>query len=102
MLAMDSQTVQDLPEPWSRLNPGQAAFFERQAATEIGPDHELSGRHLSAIAKCGSCDDAAFRLDDGTFAIVHLTWARHQEPASWPSTHCGYTALETAIETRQH
>lgn len=35
MLAMDSQTAQDLPEPWFRLDPEQAAFFEREAATEI-------------------------------------------------------------------
>ena len=100
VLAMDSQTGQDLPEPWDRLEPGQGTGLEREAATEIGPGHELSGHRLTAIARCNGCDDVAFRVDDGAYAIVHLTWARRQEPAPWPETQRldGYIALKTAME----
>ena len=33
-----------------------------------------------------SCDDVAFRVDDGTYAIAHLTWTSRQEPAPYPGT----------------
>jgi hypothetical protein len=99
---MNSQTVQDLPGPWLRLEPGQGAGLEREAAIEIGPDHELSGHQLTAIARCKACDDVAFRVDDFTYAIVHLTYAhrRMPEPAPYPETQRlgGYLALKSAIE----
>lgn len=50
VLAVDSQTGQDLPEPWIRLEPGEGVGLEREAATEIGPGHELSGHRLTAIS----------------------------------------------------
>jgi hypothetical protein len=98
---MDSQAVPDLPEPWSRLEPGQATGLEREAAREIGPGHELSGHRLTAIARCGGCDDVAFRVDDGTFAIVHLTYTRRrrQDAADpWTQRLGSYIELVTAIE----
>jgi hypothetical protein len=51
-----------------------------------------------------SCDDVAFRVGDGTYAIVHLTWTSRQEPALYPSTQGlgGYRTLQTAIEAQQH
>jgi hypothetical protein len=45
------------------------AELERQ----VQPGHELAGRNVMPIAKCGGCDDAVFRLDDETWAIDHLT-----------------------------
>ena len=74
-----------LPEPWFAPGAAQAAALEREASTEIGPGHPLSGHALSVIAACPACDSAAFQVDDGTFAIVHLTWARHEEAPPWPS-----------------
>jgi hypothetical protein len=95
--------VQDNPgpvltEPWRTPEPAQAAALEREAATEIGPGHPLSDHGLTVIAACSACDSAAFRTDDGRFAIVHLTWALHQEPPLWPSAEIvtGYRALEAA------
>lgn len=104
VLGMDAKPRQGLPEPWLRPDPGRAAGLEREVAAEIGPGHELSGHRLTAIAKCGGCDSVAFQVDDGTFAIVHLTWGRHPEPAPWPSTQRlgGYVALETVVDAHQH
>jgi hypothetical protein len=101
---MISEKAQDLPEPWYRPRAEHASALEREAAAEIGPGHELSGRALAVLAFCGGCDEIAVSLDDGTFAVVHLTWARHPEPVHWPSAQrlVGYAALETAIATHQH
>jgi hypothetical protein len=79
---------------------GAAERFTREAAIEIGPDHDLSGRALTVIAACSACDEVAFQIDDGTFALVHLTWIRRQEPAPWPfaQIYRDYHALEAAAD----
>jgi hypothetical protein len=96
--------ARDLPEPWFRPGPENASALECEAAAEIGTGHELSGRVLTVLARCDGCDEIAVSLDDGTFAMVHLTWARHPEPPSWPLTQRlgEYAALETAISAHQH
>jgi len=45
-----------------------------------------------------------FTVDDGAFALVHLTWAQHPEPDPWPETQRlgGFIALESAIDNHQH
>lgn len=95
---------QPLPEPWSRPEPQHAAALEHEARKEIGPGHDLAGHALTAIAACSGCDHAAFRLDDGSFAIIHLTWASHQKPPPWPAAQRAdeYTTLETLITEHQH
>ena len=89
-----------LTDPWFAPEAAWAAALEREATTEIGPGHPLSGHALTLIARCLACDSAAFRVDDGRFAIVHLTWTRHKEPPSWPSTEIvtGYRALEAVAD----
>ena len=89
-----------LTGPWFAPEPAQAAALEREAATEIGPGHPLSGHALTLIAACSGCEGAAFRADDGTYAIVHLTWTLRREPAPWPSAEIvtGHRALETATD----
>jgi hypothetical protein len=92
------------PEPWFRPEPRQAAALAAEAQAEIGADHELAGHRLTAVVKCAGCDEVIFRVDDGTFAKVHLTWARHPEPEPWPAAQRlgGFLALETAIDNHQH
>jgi hypothetical protein len=89
-----------LTDPWFAPGAAQAAAREREATTEIGPGHPLSGRALTLIAACSACDSAAFRADDGRFAIVHLTWTVRQEPPPWPLAEIvtGYRALEAAAD----
>jgi len=89
-----------LTDPWFAPEAAQAAALEREATTEIGPGHPLSGQALTLIAACSACDSAAFRAADGTFAIVHLTWTHRQEPPPWPSTEIvtGYRTLEAAAD----
>ncbi len=54
------------------LRCGQAARLKREAPAEIVPAHELAGHVLTAITARSGCDHLVFRLDDGTFAVVHL------------------------------
>jgi hypothetical protein len=62
------------------LRCGQAARLKREAPAEIVPAHELAGHVLTAITARSGCDHVVFRVDDGTFAVVHLTWTTRQEP----------------------
>jgi hypothetical protein len=100
----ESPQIPELLEPWFRPEPRQAAALVAAVQAEIGADHELAGHQLAAVVKCGGCDEVIFSLDDGTFAQVHLTWARHPEPGPWPATQRlgGFLALETAIDNHQH
>jgi hypothetical protein len=73
--------------PWLRLAPERAARLAREAVAEIGPGHELYGHALVAVAACGYCDDVLVRVDDGSCAIVHLTWtAKKPDTPPWPHT----------------
>ena len=89
-----------LTELWFAPEQAQAVALEREAATEIGPGHQLNGHALTLIAACSACDSAAFEVDDGRFAIIDLTWKLHQEPPPWPSAEIftGYRALEAAAD----
>jgi hypothetical protein len=79
-------------------------LLAREAEAEIGADHELAGHALTAIVKCADCDRVIFRIDDGSFALVHLTWGKHPERDPWPATQRlgGFLALESAIDNHQH
>jgi hypothetical protein len=71
---------------WSAINdPDEARRLERELAREVAPTHVLSGRKVTAIGRRARRDDVLFRLDDGTFAQVHLTWSVERDPF-WPRT----------------
>lgn len=56
---------------------------------------------LTTVARCGGCDDVLFRLDDESWAIVHLTWTRaSRERAPWPRfTQFGsFIAVEMTVD----
>ncbi len=50
----------------------------------------------AALAKCAHCDDVAFDLRDGTYAIVHLTWSRQPESPPWPR----FTQVASEVDLR--
>lgn len=75
-----------LPEPWFRPADEQSQSLRQEVLAEIGPDHELAGRGLDVVAACSGCDDVVLQVDDGTFAIVHLTWTGRPEAGHWPAT----------------
>jgi hypothetical protein len=81
----------------------EASRLEEEARAEIAVGHELHGRKLTAIARCTGCDDAVFRCDDDTFAVVHLSYTRPDRPP-WPATTRlgSFIALELVMDQHEH
>ena len=59
--------------PWNPLSDRRTKYFEEELAREVAPHHPLHGRLFVAVGITGASDDV-LRLDDGTFAQVHLTY----------------------------
>lgn len=93
-----------LREPWYRPSPEQMAALKREAVIEISPVHQLYGRSLTSVARCEACDDVLFRLDDETWAIVHLTWTGRTEQPPRPVAQRlgGFLAVEMATDQHYH
>jgi len=92
-----------LREPWVRPDDIEARRLEAEARAEISDEHELHGIGLTAIARCSGCDDAVFRCEDETFAVVHLSYVRPDRPP-WPRTTRlgGFIALELVMDQHEH
>ena len=68
------------------LDADRARIFEDELARELPPGHALAGRRARALARREANDDVLVVVDDATYAVVHLTWARHRETdPRWPS-----------------
>jgi hypothetical protein len=95
-----------LPEPWMQTDAGSelAAALLTELSKEVGPGHQLHGLTMGAFANCGACDDAIFQLEDGTWALVHLTWAGREEaePFPWTSKVDTEADLEQLVADRTH
>ena len=81
-----------LSERWSDVR-GQDAKsgehrdrLEAELHLELSEGHPLFGVRVSAVARCGHCDDTLFQLPSETFAVVHLTWRRGPEAAPLPDS----------------
>ena len=83
---MDFSTT-DFLMPWWKLDAEQAEPLLREVLVEIPPGHELYGKSLVPIARSDRADDVLFKLDDGRFASIHLTWRRALEQLPWPMCH---------------
>jgi hypothetical protein len=92
-----------LPESWSDLRgTGENESQQRQALhaeliAEIGAGHVLAARGVTVVARAHHRDDILAEADDGTWAIVHLTWRRATEPPPWPATRV-FLSLDSAVE----
>jgi hypothetical protein len=90
MAIMESQMA--FPEPWSDLRDGdpendeQREALRAELAEELSAGHVLHDRELIIVARSEANDDVLVALDDGTWALVHLTWRGTAERAPWPTT----------------
>jgi hypothetical protein len=66
------------PDPWSTLEHGDPDLVA-ELKRELSPQHVLFGRDVVPIARRKDSDDVLFRLDNGSVAIVHLTWSGKQD-----------------------
>ena len=78
---------QDVAPGWALVEGEAAGSLEAELAREIGPGHVLAPRKAWALAQHFEDDDVLFGLDDGSLAVVSLTWRgeRETDPA-FPAT----------------
>lgn len=64
--------------PWMSVTDAADALGA-ELRKEVSRRHVLYGRDCVAIARRVDCDDVLFQLDDGAFAVVHLTFFGEQD-----------------------
>jgi hypothetical protein len=90
MAIMEPQMA--FPEPWSDLRDGgpeddeQREVLQAELAEELSAGHVLHGREFVVVARSEANDDVLVALDDGTWALVHLTWRGTPERPPRPAT----------------
>jgi hypothetical protein len=76
-------TTNNLPEPWYWSDQD----LSRQLETEISVDHILNNKEVKTIARRLDNDDIIFQLNEGGYAVVHLTWQKYPHSDNkWPLT----------------
>jgi hypothetical protein len=65
-------------EPWHAIT-GDGLNIVAELKKEIHQKHALYGRDFIAIARRADCDDVLFEVNNGSFAVVHLTFTGKQE-----------------------
>jgi hypothetical protein len=62
-------------EPWASFPDGARAAYQLQLARELVPAHPLFNSQLVLLGKHEGTDDVLVQREDGSLAVVHLTWA---------------------------
>lgn len=69
------------PTCWnSELRDETRKALEAELYREVMTGHVLFGQAVSAKALGGSGDDVVYQLQDGRYAVVHLTWHIETSP----------------------
>ena len=93
----DKMTKIDWIIPWESVL-GRVDNFNAGLQLEISVQHQMYSRHATAIGHRIDCDDVLFVLDDGTLAVVHLTWSGTQnDDQRYPWTTL-YSSVEDFVE----
>jgi hypothetical protein len=73
-------------EPWwSTIEmDDNGKFLKDELIKEINPDHLLYNLNIDVIAKRQDNDDILVEMDNGTLALVHLTWSGKPESKNYP------------------
>lgn len=93
-----------LPDPWVIVPSVLRADLEAELKAEIAEGHELSGLPVTAIARCGACDDVVFCIETSPiwFALVHLTWRQRPEQPPRPMTTRLSLPLSARLKAHRH
>jgi hypothetical protein len=64
----------------------QRELLRVELVKELGVGHVVHGRAFSVVARSEVNDDVLITLDDdGTWALVHLTWRGTRDRPPWPT-----------------
>jgi len=79
--------------PWrGLLEREERQGLQQQLDLEIGRGHDLWQTGAKIVARSDADDDVMAMLNDGRYAIVHLTWNTNSGDARWPHTRIFLTA----------
>lgn len=75
----------DWLEPWDSLCT-EGSSFEQELYKELGENHVLYSRKVTAIGRRYDRDDLLFEINDieFKFAVVHLTFSGKDESGTYP------------------
>jgi hypothetical protein len=62
----------ELPEPWYWTDEN----LSKQLEIELHDNHILKGRSTKTIARRQDNDDVLFEIENGEYAVVHITWQK--------------------------
>ena len=90
--------------PWRPIQfPAEIPGVQRRLKLEITSKHVLYGRGATVVGRRIDNDDVLVRLNDGSYAAVHLVCGRSSEGPfadRYPSWHL-YGALESFIQAME-
>lgn len=77
----------DWLEPWDSLCT-EGSLFEQELYKELGKNHVLYSKKVTAIGRRYDCDDFLYEINDieFKFAVVHLTFSDKDESGTYPRT----------------
>ena len=70
----------ELPKGWTLLSDERSRYFSEEFYREADKSHPLFDERMWAIARCDAADEFLFKIHDGRFAVIHLTWAVETTP----------------------
>ncbi len=83
--------------PWRAIQfEAEIPGVQKQLESEITKKHPLWGTNPFAIGRRVDCDDIVAKLNDGTYAIVHLVWGTG--PGAFPEEYPSYTKFNSLDE----
>jgi hypothetical protein len=93
-----------LPSPWELVPAEQREALEAELTAEVAEGHPLFGAEVTAIARCGGCDEVVFSVDvePVRFVSVHLTWRGGSEQPPWPWTEDVRLPLSRSLTRHGH
>lgn len=81
-----SEPTHTFLSPWEAIAV-QKEGFQQELQKEVSEAHPLFDKKVEAIATRADCDDVLFQLEEGKYAVVHLTWkGKTEENPIWPAT----------------
>lgn len=80
--------------PW--VLPKNAAALDAELQKELTRGHMLYGVKANCFARCLASDDTLYAIEDGRYAVVHLTYVEDERPP-WPKCHV-FEKLNEALQ----
>lgn len=82
--------------PWRKIQfAAEIPGVQNQLELEITEAHPLSGTSPIAVARRVDCDDVLAKLNDGSYATIHLVWGG---PGAFPELYPSFTRYENLEE----